>query len=457
MALDPTSQNRAALVNGIRSVLPGSSPLNKSLEEAERAKQEQLAVDEANNLVMQRDEVALPQEAQGFINPVIASPARDTASIEDQYNIPAPVTPTTQTEVVTQSASPNYMQNAVNLETDVAKKAGSLEANAYNQIASGDQEYNRQLQEVQKQQMAAEDAWKQEYDSLKKDVDSKKIDPKKWWKDKSTGDKVLTIVGMAFASMSNDSFRAAMGAIDKTIERDINAQKADIDNGRMKLQDSKTLYAENLRRFGDQRVALASTRLMNAETIKNRLQAQMSGLKGDVAKANGMKMMAQVEQYQNKHALEVAKLVKEQAKENQGLTVVGYNGQFPSKEEAKTFREMAVTKDSSEKMINRLIEINSTPGKSMSPDLRVEAENIQKVLIGNLRVLLTGPGAMNESEQKLLNDVIANPTSILSRDSGNLTSLNTLKKSLRSKLDSAAKIYGVTPASQQITSFRPNK
>lgn len=397
------------------------------------------------------DPVALQATIEAPIQAASAESAVDPAS---KYNIPADRNPANSAPG--SAADPNYFQQAYNLETDASRRMGDFEKSAYDKIAAQDQKSLKDFEDLRSREQDLTKKFDETYKQLSEDVNSKKLDSRRWWKEKSTGDKVLTMIGLALSALSPTSFQSAMSAIDKTIERDINDQKSDIMNGRQKLQDAKTLYAENLRRFGDERAALAATRMMNADVIKNQLQSQLSGVKGDLAKANGLKFLGQIEQYKQKQAVEVAKLLKDQAKDARGLTVIGYEGQFPTVEEAKTFRDLKTTTDSSNKMIDRLIEINKTPFKSLSPDLRLEAENIQKVLIGNLRVALTGPGAMNESEQELLNDVIANPTSVFSRDSGNDVRLKSLKNALQTKITSAAKTYGVRPASSSITSFRPN-
>lgn len=57
---------------------------------------------------------------------------------------------------------------------------------------------------------------------------SQEIDPNRFWKNKTTGQKVMMGIGLLFASMNNDAMKRALDGIDKAIENDIAIQKADI-------------------------------------------------------------------------------------------------------------------------------------------------------------------------------------------------------------------------------------
>jgi hypothetical protein len=406
----------------------------------------------------QVDEVTPESINQQIVAPVmLASEQRQMEtspeSVRANYNVPAQNRDLASLEGVPNSTG-GYFQQAVNQDIAVANKQGNIEGQAFNQLAQNDKEYQRQVQDSVKREKDLKAQFDQEYTKLKSDVDNQKIDSRRWWKNKSTGDKVLTMVGMALSALSPSSFQNAMSAIDKTIERDINEQKSDIEMGRQKINDSRTLYAENLKRFGDERVALASSRLMNAEMIKNKMNSQLSGLKGEVAKANGLKLMGQIDMYAQKQQAEIAKILGERAKEARILTVPGYEGKFPTSEVAKNFAQNKTLVDEAKVSIDRLIEINKIPFKSMSPQLRAEANSLQNLLVGKLRVPIVGPGAMNESEQNLIKDVIANPTDFFSLSSTNNTRLNTLKNSLTGSVEREAKTYGVRPESKTVTSFK---
>lgn len=373
------------------------------------------------------------------------------ASIEDRYDLPAQSSPAQSG--MTTSSDPNYFMQAYNLETSAAKKAGNMEQGAFDKIAGNDQEYLNQVNEVKKREQAAQLKFDDEYSKLKADVDSKKIDSSRWWRDKSTGNKVLTMVGMALSSLSPDSFKNAMNAIDKTIERDINDQKSDIELGRMKLQDSKSLYAENLRRFGDERVALASSRLVNSEMIKNKLQGQLAGLKGDVAKANGMKFLGQIDMYQEKQRAEIAKHLSAQAKESRGLMVAGFEGKAPSEVDARALRDMSAQSKSTLDSLKQLEDITKTPFKSLSPSLRTRGAQLSQDIQLSLKEIKK-LGVLSGDDSKRLDDYIQNPTDFFSSDKNSLTRIQGAKDLITKAMKYKAESLGMRSVADSVTSFQ---
>lgn len=120
-----------------------------------------------------------------------------------------------------------------------------------------------------------------------------------------------------------------------------------------------------------------------------------------------------------------------------------------TKEAARDLRKLNTELEPAIQQIERLKAINQIPGRSLSPKLRAEAAQIQRTLIGSLRVALTGPGPLNATEQELLKDAIANPTDFFSVGSLTLQKLDTLQNALDSKLTSAQRAAGIEPINQQ--------
>ena len=64
-------------------------------------------------------------------------------------------------------------------------------------------------------------------------------------------------------------------------------------------------------------------------------------------------------------------------------------------------------------------------------------------MIGSLRTLLVGQGAVSEYEQKILQDTIANPADFLSLDEKNKTKLETLKRAIQKKFRANLEAEGI--------------
>jgi hypothetical protein len=96
--------------------------------------------------------------------------------------------------------------------------------------------------------------------------------------------------------------------------------------------------------------------------------------------------------------------------------------------------------------INRLLEIANTTGSSLDPDLRAEAENIQQIMVGLLRVPLFGPGILDAREQAKMLRAVVNPTEILNlsnRMGTTGTKLNTIKNQIVKGFKEEARLAGL--------------
>src|SRR5690606_10189536 len=100
--------------------------------------------------------------------------------------------------------------------------------------------------------------------------------------------------------------------------------------------------------------------------------------------------------------------------------------------------------------INSLLSIIGTPLKSVRPGAIAEAKTTAQTLIGKLRLELVGPGALSDREVQLLEDIIANPTKLLTLDSSNKVKLETLKKRLDTSLRESLRSEGLTEPREQM-------
>ncbi len=137
-------------------------------------------------------------------------------------------------------------------------------------------------------------------------------------------------------------------------------------------------------------------------------------------------------------------------------TLVPGVGFANTEKDASDVKESKVGLDNAKQGIKRLLEINKAPGKSLSPSLRAEASTLQQTLVGLLRLPITGPGAMNEGERKMLEGIIANPTNLFSLDSSNKIRLKTLEKKLEGGYNNLLRSKGLAPA-DPVASLDPQK
>ena len=273
---------------------------------------------------------------------------------------------------------------------------------------------------------------------------------KSFWAKASTPQKIGAGLALALGALGSAMARTpnfAMDIINKAIDDDYRSWQANLDAKNKSFLNQRQ-YINDLQ--GDfknkQELALAQKALAYDQVNAQLLQIASKRKELEALPAF-QTLQANILDNRNQKYLELAKLRAETAKAERESTgamegkseniVPGLGFAFSTKgaDEMRTLvSDLNAAKDS----IARLVEISQTPGKAISPELRAEADTIRSTLRGQLRTALVGPGAVTESEQKLLNQVIADPTTIFSLDRVNLTRLNALNEALDRKAQSAA-------------------
>ena len=128
---------------------------------------------------------------------------------------------------------------------------------------------------------------------LRQDIENGKIDPSHYWADRGTGGRITASIGLLLSGLGSGlggGPNMAMQVIQKNIDRDIDAQKAN-------LETKKSLLADTYRETGDLRLAtqMAQHTLMNVALAKlNTIAAKSSSaaVKANAAVANAAGDMA---------------------------------------------------------------------------------------------------------------------------------------------------------------------
>lgn len=392
----------------------------------------------------------LPYNGNTSTNPAIDAPlVADTGGVSlaggSVNSDPKAVNPSDF--ALPQSQSP---QSEVSSPVDDYKKGVMGEANAneqglrqqagvYGQLESQqnkiDAQYNQQRDDAEKQRLETEANYRSSADEYH---NSKEIDQGRYWSNQSTGQKILAGVGLLMASVNPQSMQGALSAINRSIDRDIDAQKLEILKKKDKMNEAKGLLSDFNRKFQNIEAARHATKMAALEKAKFKLEAIGTQTKSQTMQSKAQQAVAQIE-------IELMKTKglfdKEMA--NKSVNAAGYSGKVNSPVEAKDFRNLAADMQSAKSGIAKLREINKTPFKSLRPNLRAEAQVTQKAMIGKLRVALTGPGTMSDSDKALLEQVIANPTDFFSLDSSNEAKYKQLEETIDRTLRDKANSLGL--------------
>ena len=133
--------------------------------------------------------------------------------------------------------------------------------------------------------------------------------------------------------------------------------------------------------------------------------------------------------------------------EDDGRSVIGYDGKAPTQGEAVKFRVDAAETSEGIRALDELIQIGRK-GSSLSPTDRARAQNLARMIQGRLRPDIVGPGAVSDPDRKVLEQVISNPLQIFTLvDIPSL--LEDLKVRVISGQNTKAAILGLKPIGQQ--------
>lgn len=426
---DPTQFARDAIKSGVKAVLPSTSPLRVSMLEKEKRDAEQLAVDEANNLVMKRNPVALPPQALDIVDPNIpVTPAAQVAS--------AQTAPTQQ--VTTREPS------AVTVAQPVAPVAPSPV------MGSADTGFDKIAGQMDTLQKQAEDDYKERQEFAKQkyiEVEAQlnkinenpvQLDQRSLWAKSSTGQKIVLALGALLSSVNPAGAKAFQENIQSTIDNDLKAQMDAINAQR---EDKKSLLSQLKSITGDIDSAAAAYKSQVYGILANKLQLTAQKAQSQRQREQAMMNYSLAAEQRD---IERAKLLQTLEEKQVKGGIPGYEGQVTDPVAARAFKQSIAEKPQVVNEIDNLLKINDQfLGGALSPSARASAQQSQNLLIGKLREAIAGPGTLSETDRALLEDAIANPTDFFSLGSSNKIKLQKLKKTYENSLDANAAALGL--------------
>lgn len=428
----------------------------KRAEEIDAA--EQAKIDEGRALTARRAESAgKGYEAPGYVVPetpsVLLPKQQEQKAPEAEF---APSTTQTPQAPVSQQS---YGVDA-GLDKQVKKYIGAEEAVAkqYEDVSKGVaaayMKANEALAERQKQFEQDRTTLNNEINTLQKQIESGEINPNRLWQNMSTGNKVLASLSMIIGGIGGSSSQnMAVEQINKSIQDDIDAQKANLNN-------KQTLLAKNMERYNNMMIAEEATRAQLMAPILAQINGLQASNLGPEARAKAEAAKLQALQLVSQKTSEVAKLIsaKKAAMGEAALTDLlalspedrksavelpsGKYGLAYSSDEGREIRTKAGATNAAMGITKRIEE--------MGPAIFGAKREVGKQLATELKIALMKAKDMNvkvsENLLTTLDDVIDNPTEFknLIIDSGKLQSLKTtLQDALNAEMGS--KVMGYKP------------
>lgn len=244
-------------------------------------------------------------------------------------------------------------------------------------IASRERERNESLAKMQ-----------QDYKALSDDIRSSRLDPNRWYGNRTTGQKVQTAIGLALSGIADagavfagrgraDHFDRAMGIINQAVERDIEQQKYQIGLKQHAASEKMNVYNMMLRQFGDERDAEGATKLFMLEDAKNRLLETQMRYKAPQIQANTQEMLGKFAIEEQKIQTELSESIlarigkfqearDKQAEKMRPLEVYDEKGTLvghaPTEKSAGEARKAFADKATAIRLIDELISIRKKEG-----------------------------------------------------------------------------------------------
>ncbi len=248
------------------------------LEESEASKQQQAQRD-----LRFQDQQAI-YGSQQAPTPSMAPLQQETPHPMQQMQAPQQQAP--QAQASTQPAAPNPMAGFPTVQSLNAQQGayeGAIRRGAQGQIEQNRQAadlYEKKINVQEEAQVHYQEAMKRYQENaerLSQDIMDTKIDPQRFWDSKSEGSKWGTAIGVLMsglgAGMQGTTQNMAMEFINKSIDRDIDSQKAN-------LGKKQTLLSDNFRAQGNMIAAEAATRAQYESMFQGKL-AQLAAKTSD--------------------------------------------------------------------------------------------------------------------------------------------------------------------------------
>ena len=292
-----------------------------------------------------------------------------------------------------------------------------------------------------------------------------KVDPNRYWSNKTTGDKILAGIGLFLGASGGVVGRGntAAQAIENAVEKDIRDQKDAISLGAANLASERGIYKDMLSAYGDAQMALNASRAAYFQGVENDIAAMAARAKGQQVKNQAEIMIAEIQ---------LKRAEQEQALQNRAIMLAGFQtgqinplmmdkdmraayvpgfGIAKSPQAAEALDKQVIEVRGATQSIQELLNIGKRPLKSITLEDKKQAATLRGMLQGNLRTLIVGPGAVSDSERAIIDMIIADPTSIFSLDSTNQMALKTLGKTLERNLMNNAQQYILMPIGPAMT------
>lgn len=150
----------------------------------------------------------------------------------------------------------------------------TMTADLYNQAAQKISQQEDEWDQLRAEYARNQDIRMAELDNLTTEIQNTRIDPSNYWRNQGALGAALSVIGLALGAYVQGRSMGqvpnlALGELNKAIDRDIDAQKANLDIKGKALEAKKGIYGLVRQRLGDEQASLDYTRGLMKENLAN--------------------------------------------------------------------------------------------------------------------------------------------------------------------------------------------
>lgn len=360
---------------------------------------------------------------------------------------------------------------------DAGKILGEFEAGKFAEQAKQMETLNTQNvernQRFEAEQADAQKSLNQSLDEYKA-ISAQKVDPNHFWQQATpgTGSKIAAAISIALAgiggAVSGKGGNAALDIFDRAIDRDIDAQKFNIQQqaqGKRSEIDAKNMiYGRMLDKYKNADQAEAATRLHYLQQTELQIKSQAAKFGGTQAQSNATMAIGQIQMAQQGQKMVFAKAAQEAALINANgavdwdrapmklsdgrVKVPGYG--YTSEKYADEFNK---SREKFEPALSQFEKINDlvqrTKGATDLTSRRKIAAELAQLAAASREAIL-GPGTVQPAEYERLIKLVGNPNANFDMLGEAAINFNALRDKTQRDFNLAVKRYGL-PAPKEYT------
>lgn len=342
----------------------------------------------------------------------------------------------------------------------------------YDEQAENQQAQAREAEERREAYQRNYHAELDKYRLAEQEVANSKIDPNRWWEQRSTGAKIGTRIAAMLGAIGSSILKtpnAAAEMIQRDIDRDIEAQRSNLANKRAGLAAKRGILGVMREQYGDDEQARQAANRFMLARVNSQLQsleagalteeqrAKVAALRADIGnreRVAELGMQAQAQAAADEAARLRLLMLQRGRATPQGVSgskwderyVRGY-GMAPSAQTARLMQDELFESQTTLSMLDELEAIGKTPWKSLSPAARARAQSLS-LSVKHKLAKRVGAGVLGDQETKVFDYYITPPTDATTLDASSMAKLKQLRKNVRRDTATKMRVYKPIPARQ---------